>query len=940
MTENSNPKHGEWLAFSLIFLSGVVIRVVQFLHCRSLWVDEASVGLNIVNRSYLALLCPLGYHQEAPVGFLWVSRFLVSLFGPNEYALRGYSLLCGIASLPVFYQAARRLYSAKVALLAMALLAFLPSMVRYSNEAKQFMGDVLWVGVLVVATQNASNGTDVRRWPILSIAGAVSLLFSYPAVFVVAGCGVYLILSAALRRGTGKTLVPLVLIGMTWLAFACVDYLLISPKLTADGDLVNYWNISHAPIPTSSWRNPQWYAWALWQFVETSMGFVRFPGVMIAAIAVGILAVIVRRKLQELMLFLPAVFALLTLSRSKYPFLGRWLLWLVPLVLLVICAGFDQLWRMAPRRLQRPALILAAAALLAYPVYAGLILTFRSPGKIEEIRDALQYLDAQESPAKVVYYNSDAESLLDFYFQSRTWTNLQRAERRVLHLSSTEALALPPDAQGKLWIVLTHTADSPAVSRLIGDISGRARDIQRWQGVGATALVVNAEAKPTRSVPTYPRYPLKLSGDGRYLVDQNNTPFLIIGDDAWSLITQLSNSNVEVYLSDRSSRGFSALWVGAADNTYQSNPPCNYYGDRPFDGADFTRENAAYWAHVDHVISRAAAYGMIVFLSPAFVGLDSNGGYSKSYQKSSNIVMTAYGTFLGNRYKGYPNIIWVLGGDADPAQSSIFSKLSALAEGIKSSDTVHLMTFEASRSTNGVPVVDGGYSSLDAWREPPSWLNLNWLYLTPTTIAKGAATNYSRSPWLPPFLGEDYYELEHSMTALQLRQEGYCAILSGAYLGRIFGNAAIWTFNSPKAQAGTAITWQSQLDSAGSVGQSLLGALFRSREHWKLVPDIHHTVMSAGYQSGSTLAATARTSDGNTVISYIPTQRVVTMDMTKISDAQAKAWWFDPRTGTSTLIGTFGTTGSQSFTPPDQNDWVLVIDRASLQLPPPGTQND
>jgi hypothetical protein len=172
MTEYPQSDKREWLVFILLFLAGAGIRLVQFFHCRSLWVDEASVSLNIINRSYLDLLLPLGYHQQAPVGFLWVSRFLVNLFGPNEFALRGYSLICGIASLPVYFLVARRLYCAKVAWLALGLLAFLPSMVRYSNEAKQYMGDVLWAGLLILATQNALNGTGIRRWIIIFIVGS------------------------------------------------------------------------------------------------------------------------------------------------------------------------------------------------------------------------------------------------------------------------------------------------------------------------------------------------------------------------------------------------------------------------------------------------------------------------------------------------------------------------------------------------------------------------------------------------------------------------------------------------------------------------------------------------------------------------------------------------------------------------------------------------
>jgi hypothetical protein len=106
---------------------------------------------------------------------------------------------------------------------------------------------------------------------------------------------------------------------------------------------------------------------------------------------------------------------------------------------------------MAPPWVRRPAAFLATASLLVYPLFAGLNLTFRYPFKIEEIRDALQYLDKQESPAQVIYYNPGAENLLDFYLQSRSWKYLKRIERRLLQVPDTDTLALPPDANGT-WI--------------------------------------------------------------------------------------------------------------------------------------------------------------------------------------------------------------------------------------------------------------------------------------------------------------------------------------------------------------------------------------------------------------------------------------------------------------------------------------------------------
>jgi hypothetical protein len=53
--------------------------------------------------------------------------------------------------------------------------------------------------------------------------------------------------------------------------------------------------------------------------------------------------------------------------------------------------------------------------------------------------------------------------------------------------------------------------------------------------------------------------------------------------------------------------------------------------------------------------------------------------------------------------------------------------------------------------------------------------------------------------------------------------------------------------------------------------------------------------------------------------------------MSKIRSAsgRAKCWWFNPRDGSVSLIGTFANTGTRDFTPSDSNDWVLVIDDAN-----------
>ena len=143
----------------------------------------------------------------------------------------------------------------------------------------------------------------------------------------------------------------------------------------------------------------------------------------------------------------------------------------------------------------------------------------------------------------------------------------------------------------------------------------------------------------------------------------------------------------------------------------------------------------------------------------------------------------------------------------------------------------------------------------------------------------------------------------------------------------------------------------------------VLGKLFRSREHWKLVPDLNHTVMTAGYDSrsffssaweslhalfhretyrlGSASSMAARTADGQTIIAYVPNGNAATLTvaMDQVADpgSQAKCWWFNPRDGSSVPIGTIATRGAHKFTPPDANDWVLVIDSQGANLSAPGS---
>ncbi len=83
-----------------------------------------------------------------------------------------------------------------------------------------------------------------------------------------------------------------------------------------------------------------------------------------------------------------------------------------------------------------------------------------------------------------------------------------------------------------------------------------------------------------------------------------------------------------------------------------------------------------------------------------------------------------------------------------------------------------------------------------------------------------------------------------------------------------------------------------------------------------------------------------RAEDGAYALIYSATGAPITVNMPLLSGQTVTAWWYDPRTGAATRIGTAPTTGTQTFAPPSSgrgNDWVLALDDDACGFPPPGS---
>lgn len=428
---------------------------------------------------------------------------------------------------------------------------------------------------------------------------------------------------------------------------------------------------------------------------------------------------------------------------------------------------------------------------------------------------------------------------------------------------------------------------------------------------------------PTLTAIGRPIYPLKRSADGRRLVDQHNVPFLLVGDSPQALIANLSEKQAASYFATRQAQGFNVVWINLLCNTYTGcrGDDSTYDGILPFTTpGDLSTPNPAYFRRADDMIRLAAQHGMVVFLDPI-----ETGGWLGVLRSNGVAKDRAYGSYLGNRYRNFPNIVWLSGNDFQSWQTaSDDAVVAAVAQGIKAVDHTHLQTVELS------------YFVSDSLQDP-TWtpiIGLDAAYTYSPTYAE-VLQGYDRGI-MPVFTVEANYEGEHNAgdqgTPLILRRQEYWAMLSGA-TGQIYGNHYVWPFSKG---------WQSNLNTP-AVRQLQYGTrLFLTHQWYNLVPDQRHRVVTAGYgtfNGGGTLISNdyvtaARTPDGSLVIAYLPTRRTITVDMSQLS-GPVRARWYDPTDGAySSVAGApLADRGSRLFTPPGNNsagdgDWILVLDVA------------
>lgn len=395
---------------------------------------------------------------------------------------------------------------------------------------------------------------------------------------------------------------------------------------------------------------------------------------------------------------------------------------------------------------------------------------------------------------------------------------------------------------------------------------------------------------------------LGVSESGRHITLRGK-PFFWLGDTVWLLAQVPSSDELELYLRTRAEQGFTVIQLTAVmgEERVWGTTRATSRDDLPFNEADPARPAVTpgaapsdpvqydYWDHLDHVLERIHFYQMRPALVIYFVGWRGE-GYRFLAPKNAY----HYGRFLGERYRGKPEIIWILGGDNTPdnADKKAVWNLAAkgITEGLTGSEDYSkvLLTYH----------INGGASSSQIWHDTP-WLDFNMAQTWSDyhAIYPAVLRDYNRAPVKPCGLGEGAYEdgpqyPTKPIDGLVIRKQAAWSYFAGGY--HTYGNGNVWHFDTCKPELTQ--HWIEALRSNGAETLANLKRFLHEIDFAKHVPD--QSLIAEGQGEGKNLNVALRSASGDGIAVYLSGPGTIQLQLQKITTAgELVARWVNPATG-------------------------------------------
>lgn len=169
----------------LLAVISLVARSI-FLTKADIWHDEGFSAM-IINEPVSAIVARTVNDVHPPFYYV-VLHFWQNMFGSSVISLRGFSVVCGIATVVFLYMLLRKLTSEKVAKLGTFFAAIGPFLVRYSDEMRMYSLAALLAVIATYLLVTALQSRDRRQrlwWTAYGLTVAAGIYTQYFFVLLV-----------------------------------------------------------------------------------------------------------------------------------------------------------------------------------------------------------------------------------------------------------------------------------------------------------------------------------------------------------------------------------------------------------------------------------------------------------------------------------------------------------------------------------------------------------------------------------------------------------------------------------------------------------------------------------------------------------------------------------------------------------------------------------
>ena len=414
---------------------------------------------------------------------------------------------------------------------------------------------------------------------------------------------------------------------------------------------------------------------------------------------------------------------------------------------------------------------------------------------------------------------------------------------------------------------------------------------------------------------------LTVSDNRRYLTLGDRTPFLWMGDTAWSVPQRANDEEWEAYLTDRVAKHFTVIQVGPASAWAG---PTDRQEQQPFTDKTCSQWNPAYWQSFERKIQGANEAGLVVLLVGLMEPVQRYPDADKACLFARNIVARLFGNFVM----------------FSPSFDSEFMPLAnEVGRTAREATAVHLITqhpgtpWNQPTPTFSDKYYDEPYLDIAAVQTGHNGGHVDWCA---HHAIEWVLHLYRHEPHKPVINLEAMYDAQgtNGWRAVDARSLGWRSWFSGA-MGYTYGAGDV----PPKVPRGSGAVWKwvtdpekydfwkKALQWESAFQMQYLHDFLAALEWWRLEPapelirnqpaDVTRRMVLAKFGSG------------DLAVAYLPDNETIELDLSHFP-TPLTGRWFDPVRGRYTpLPDRITNRGTTRFKPPAKGDWVLLLQKRS-----------